>query len=116
MLDEAVRQYPHRVEPLASRAVLRARLGLRKDALADGTAARRMAPNSIEVVYQTACIHSLTSRVHPDDRDEAFRLLKQALSGGFGHNLLETDRDLGPLRTDPRFKEIVRAVRKLNTW
>jgi serine/threonine protein kinase/Flp pilus assembly protein TadD len=115
-LDEAVRQHPHRVEPLASRGVLHARLGLRKEALADGAAARQLAPGSIQILYQTACIHALTSRVHADDRDEAFRLLKQALSGGFGHNLLETDRDLEPLRSDPRFKKIVRSIRDLNTW
>jgi serine/threonine protein kinase/Flp pilus assembly protein TadD len=115
-LDEAVRRHPLRVEPLASRAVLRARLGMRKEAHADGAAARKLAPQSIQVLYQTACIHALTSRTHADDRDEAFRLLKQALSGGFGHSLLESDRDLEPLRADPRFQKLVKAVRDLTTW
>jgi tetratricopeptide (TPR) repeat protein len=116
VLDEAVRQHPHRVEPLASRAVLRARLGQRKDAHADGAAARSLAPDSVAVLYQTACIHSLTSRDHPDDAEEAFRLLVRALRQGFGHDTLEKDRDLEPLRGDPRFKRLVRAVRELRTW
>ncbi len=115
-LDEAIRQHPHRVEPLGSRAVLRARLGQRKDAHADVAAARKLAPNNVAVLYQAACVHALTSRVHPDDAEEAFRLLVHALNRGFGHDRLEKDRDLEPLRADPRFKKLVRAVRELRTW
>jgi serine/threonine protein kinase/Tfp pilus assembly protein PilF len=115
-LDEVVRQYPQRVEPLASRGVLRARLGIRKEALADAETARKLAPDSMAVRYQLACIHAHTSRVVPDDRDEAFRLLAQALSGGFGHALLDTDPDLEPLRADPRFRKLRAAVRALRTF
>jgi serine/threonine protein kinase/Flp pilus assembly protein TadD len=115
-LDEAIRQHPHRPEPLVSRGVLRARIGQHKAAHADGAAARKLVPNSPQILYQVACIHAHTSRARPEDRDEAFRLLTLALKGGFGHQLMETDPDLAPLRKDRRFRELREAVRLLTTW
>jgi tetratricopeptide (TPR) repeat protein len=116
VLDEVIRQHPHRVEPRASRGVLRARLGLRQAAHEDAAAARRLGGDSGQTLFQAACIHSLTSRSHPDDRNEAFRLLCRAVRLGFGHDMLEASPDLSPLRTDPRFEKLLAVVRAVKTW
>jgi serine/threonine protein kinase/Flp pilus assembly protein TadD len=113
LLDEVVRLCPHLTTPRASRGLLRARLGQRDAAHEDAREIQARAAGNSEVVFQAACIHAQTARFHPADRDEAFRLLAQALRAGFGHDRLERDRDLAPLRQDSRFAQVVQAVQML---
>jgi serine/threonine protein kinase/Tfp pilus assembly protein PilF len=94
---------PEQEECLAGQGVLLARLGKRPEALRHARAAlqRSSAPM---IRYQAACIHALTSRQEPGDRLPALVLLRQALRGRFGLELIETDEDLAPLRGSPEFQ------------
>lgn len=105
VLDQVVVRYPDYARGRGGRGVLLARAGRRDDALDDAREALRLDSGG-EITYQVACIYALTSRQVAGDRDEAFRLLKAALELGFGHELLDNDPDLDPLRTDPRFAEL----------
>ena len=60
-----------------------------------------------------AGIYALTSKEHPDDQREAFRLLWAALKTGFGLDLVDNDHDLDPVRTHPEFQRIVRSAKLL---
>ena len=79
------------------------------DALRDALLRDTKAPN----LYQVAGIYALTARSHPEDRREAFALLWSALKTGFGLDLVESDRDLDPVRKDPEFQRLVRSARAL---
>jgi serine/threonine protein kinase/predicted Zn-dependent protease len=111
-LDAALRGQPDAVDALGGRGVLLARLGRRDAALRDAAACLR-ASDLPGVLYQVAGVYAQTSRTHPDDRKEAFRLLSAALRQGFGLDLLETDHDLDPVRGLPEFKRLVDAARAL---
>jgi tetratricopeptide (TPR) repeat protein len=113
-LDRAVASHPDFIPARAGRGVLLARLGRRgaahKDAL--DCLARDNKPLTI---YQLAGIYALTSKTHPDDRKQAFRLLSVALQKGCGFDLLETDKDLDPIRKDAEFQKLVQAARAIRT-
>ena len=64
-------------------------------------------------LYQLAGIYALTSQKNPDDRRQAFRLLSVSLQRGVGFDLLETDRDLDPIRACPEFQTLVEAARAI---
>jgi hypothetical protein len=51
-------------------------------------------------------IYAQTSKGVVEDRMEACRLLRLALSRNYGMDLLEKDEDLAPLRDTPEFAEI----------
>ena len=63
------------------------------------------------MTYQVAGIYALTSREHPADRAEAFRLLRIAFEQGFGLELVDQDPELVPIRSLPEFREIVQAAK-----
>jgi serine/threonine protein kinase/lipoprotein NlpI len=111
-LDKVIVLEPSYVPARAGRGVLLARLGRRDAAHADAREAlqRDMQPFN---VYQVAGIYALTSRGHPDDRQEALRLLASALRQGFGLELLDGDRDLDSVRELPEFRRVVEAARAL---
>jgi serine/threonine protein kinase/Tfp pilus assembly protein PilF len=111
-LDRALEWYPDSVKARAGRAVLRARLGRRAEAHDDVVEcmARDRSPLT---VYQLAGVYALTSRAENDDRKQAFRLLTSALERGCGFDLLESDRDLDPIRDLPEFKKLVEACRAI---
>jgi hypothetical protein len=95
----------------AGRGVELARRGKRDEALRDASEALvrdTRAPN----LYQVACIYALTSKANPDDKLEALRLLRLALRGGFGLDLIDGDSDLDPLRKHPEFGRVVTAARE----
>jgi len=50
---------------------------------------------------------------NPDDRQQAFRLLSASLQKGVGFDLLETDKDLDPIRNSPEFQRLVDAARAI---
>src|SRR5579883_923628 len=109
VLDKLLALYPQDVPARAGRGVLQARLGRREAALADAREALRRDARPFNT-YQVAGIYALTSRQHPDDRREAFRLLRSALDQGFRSDLLDRDRDLDALRDQPEFRQLVAAA------
>jgi tetratricopeptide (TPR) repeat protein len=110
VLDDAVGYHPDYPTFRSGRGVLRARLGRRDAALDDACESLRL-DHLPEVTYQVAGIYALTSRQHPADRTEAFRLLKVAFQQGFGLDLVDQDPDLEPVRSDPEFRQLVEAAR-----
>jgi tetratricopeptide (TPR) repeat protein len=111
-LDKCVALHPDYAPARAGRGVLLARLGKRAAAVADAQEVLRRDTKPI-LLYQVACIYALTALQQPDDRLEAFRLLSLALRRGFGHDLLEIDDDLIPLREYPEYRQLVTAARVL---
>src|SRR5207302_7856877 len=96
-LDKAVDLYPDFVLARAGRGVLLARLGEREAAHQDAEQCLAH-DNKPLTLYQLAGIYALTSQKNADDRRHAFRLLSLALQKGCGFDLLETDKDLDPIR------------------
>jgi tetratricopeptide (TPR) repeat protein len=92
----------------AGRGVLLARLRRREEAHAEirGCLARRP---SAAVLYRAGCVFALTAGAgHPADRAEAIGYLDSALRLGYGHHLLQTDRDLNALRQGPDFQALLK--------
>lgn len=111
-LTELLGLYPEVVDALSGRAMLHSRLGERDKAHADAEEALRLGEHRPATVYQLAGVYAMTSKTHPDDKREAFRLLASALRNGFGYNLLDVDRELDPLRSDAEFSRVVEESRK----
>jgi serine/threonine protein kinase/Flp pilus assembly protein TadD len=113
-LDRAVAAHPDFIPARAGRGVILARLGRREAAHVDAVdcLARDNKPLTF---YQLAGIYALTSKTHPDDRKQAFRLLSVALQKGSGFDLLDTDRDLDPIRKYPEFQQLVQAARAIRS-
>jgi serine/threonine protein kinase/Flp pilus assembly protein TadD len=112
VLDRAIKYHPEQAGLHAARAVYLARLGRRADA-------HRAADEALQVGhdaatrYQVAGVYALTSRTHPEDRKEAFRLLRFALKRNYGFEHLDTDPELAPVRHLAEFKDLVAAARAL---
>jgi serine/threonine protein kinase/tetratricopeptide (TPR) repeat protein len=102
--------YPSFVDARSGRGVLHARLNNRKAALEDAVESLRLSDRP-PTQYQVAGIYAMTSRTRAEDRDEAFRLLSLALRAGFGFDYLAIDRELDPIRNDPKFKQVIKAAR-----
>lgn len=111
VLTETLRHYPRDVGSWAGRGVLHARLGKKAEALRDADQALAL-DYSPKNQYQVAGIYALLSKDDPEARAEAFRLLKSALLGGFGFEYLDIDRDLDPIRNDPRFRQTIESARE----
>src|SRR5262245_14136113 len=111
-LDRLLEMYPDYVPARAGRGVMHARLGNVKEALADAeeTLKRDSTPR---IVYQVAGIYALLDKSRPGSRTEAMRLLTLALRGGFGHDHIETDSDLDPIRNTPEFQRLLDGVRAM---
>jgi TolB-like protein/Flp pilus assembly protein TadD len=63
-------------------------------------------PDDAMLLYNVACTYALL-----DKKDDAISCLERAVDKGFGHKeWLEHDPDLIPLRDDPRFQTIARAM------
>jgi tetratricopeptide (TPR) repeat protein len=109
IFDRLVELYPDYVLARAGRGVVLARLGQRAAALRDAKEA--LARDSQPAfLYQVAGIYARTSRGHPEDRVEAFRLLSAALRSGYGLDLLDKDTDLDPIRAESEFRRLVEAA------
>jgi serine/threonine protein kinase/tetratricopeptide (TPR) repeat protein len=102
--------YPTFVDARSGRGVLHARLNNRKAAVEDAVGSLRLSDRP-PTQYQVAGIYAMTSRAQAEDRDEAFRLLALALRAGFGFDYLARDRELDPIRNDPKFKQVIEAAR-----
>ncbi len=115
VLDRAVELYPDFVHARSGRGVYLARLGQREAALKDAEISLDKDRQPL-TTYQVAGIYALTSRTNRDDRREALRLLSSALLKDFGLlNLLETDKDLDPIRKDAEFAKLVDRARALRS-
>lgn len=112
VLDRAVDFHPESPPIRAARAVLLARLGKREAARREACEALSL-DSSPSIVYQVAGAYALLSRQSQEDSQKAVELLSSALRRGYGHDLLEADRDLNPLRDDPRFRKLLQAARAL---
>jgi serine/threonine protein kinase/lipoprotein NlpI len=126
--EEAIRVYdatllhhPDDAKAVGPRGVYHARLGRREAALADARAALALgdgAPTAQEqafTIYQVAGIYALTSRQQPDDRREALRLLTLALRmDASWQRVLPDDHDFDPIRDQPEFRELLRAMAVLD--
>jgi serine/threonine protein kinase/Tfp pilus assembly protein PilF len=110
VLTDLIELYPTYVDAHSGRGVLHARLNNRPAALKDAAEALRLSDQP-PTQYQVAGIYAMTSRTHAEDRHEAFRLLSLSLRAGFGFNYLNIDRELDPIRDDPKFKQVVDAAR-----
>jgi tetratricopeptide (TPR) repeat protein len=106
VLARLLELYPEQEASLVEQGVLLARLGKRTEALQHARAALQRSSAPI-IRYQAACVHALTSRQEPGDRLPAFVLLRQALQGRFGLDLVEHDEDLAPLRGSPEFQQLL---------
>ena len=63
-------------------------------------------PDDAMLLYNVACTYSLLGRY-----DEAIGCLERAVDKGFGHKeWLDHDPDLNPIRENPRFKVIAKAM------
>jgi eukaryotic-like serine/threonine-protein kinase len=110
VLGTAIRYYPDDANATGARGVYHGRIGRRDAALADARAALAQSDQSF-TVYQVAGIYALTSRQHPEDRREALRLLAIALrKDASWFQVLPSDHDLDPIRDQPEFQELIRAV------
>lgn len=112
VLGRLVELYPDYVPARAGRGVLNARVGNDRAALADAkeALARDTSPPNL---YQLAGVYALLDRQRPENRAEAIKLLTAALRAGFGHDFIETDKDLDPIRETPEFKQVLGGVRAL---
>jgi serine/threonine protein kinase/Tfp pilus assembly protein PilF len=114
VLDRSLELCPDSLQVRAGRGIVLARLGRREAALGD---ARKVLSRDAGAPghYQVACIYALTSRQESADRFLALQHLSFALNAGYGLDLLESDPDLDPLRTDPEFRRLGEAANgKLN--
>jgi eukaryotic-like serine/threonine-protein kinase len=111
-LDTAIKYHPQDPQLWAGRAVYLARLGKRAEAHHDAEEALHLS-NDPAIRYQVAGAYALTSKEHPEDRPEAFRLLASALKRDYGFDLLGDDPELDAVRDLPEFTELVRVARAL---
>jgi serine/threonine protein kinase/Tfp pilus assembly protein PilF len=113
-LDAAVREYPDYVPSRAGRAVIHARLGHEKEAIADAEESLKRDP-SPTTAYQIAGVYALLDTARAGARAEALRLLTAALRKGYGFEYIENDPDLDRIRATPEFKRVLDGVRALRT-
>ncbi len=111
-LDRAVCLYPDFVPIRSSRGVLRAILGRREAAHLDARESL-LRDTSPRILYQVAGIYATTSKVVPEDRIEAYRLLSTALRNGYGFDDLAEDRELDSIRDQPEFRKLLEAAKAL---
>ncbi len=109
-LDQVLRDMPESAEVWANRAVLKARLDQDDGARVDAEVALSWRP-TFDTVYRVANTYALTSRHQPDDRHEALRYLRFALSHGYGLDRVDDDPDFASLRDDPDFLRIVERAK-----
>jgi serine/threonine protein kinase/tetratricopeptide (TPR) repeat protein len=111
-LSALLEVFPETLDALSGRAMLYSRLGERAKAHADAEEAMRLGEWKPQTAYQLAGVYAMTSKTHPDDKREAFRLLASALRNGFGYNLLDKDRELDSIRSEAEFSQVVEESKK----
>lgn len=89
-------------------AELYTRVGRHEDGLTEDLKLAQAFPGEPDVWYNLACSHALLGQV-----DEAFTALHTAVEHGY-HNAewMIKDKDLQPIRNDPRFKQLLALLVK----
>ncbi len=106
-LAEVSQFEPGNEKAIIDRAVLRARLGQREEALNDLREAIKP-PNAPVVLYQAACVHALLSDA--TQQTVALGFLSKAIQAGYGADALANDSDLDSLREHEDFQSLLRTV------
>ena len=88
------------------RAVSLFRLGRPEEGLQWAEKALEIDPEDPGVCYNVACLYSLEGKL-----EEAIQCLEKALERGFKNKeWFENDPDLGPLRADPRYQDLIERI------
>jgi non-specific serine/threonine protein kinase len=83
-------------------------LGRTEEALSWGERALAIDPHDQATLYNVACLYSSALRIQ-----RAVDLLEQAVDAGFAQKQwIEHDNDLDPLRNEPRFKALLKRMKK----
>ncbi len=83
-------------------------LGRTEEALSWGERALAIDPHDQATLYNVACLYSNARRIQ-----RAVDLLEQAVDAGFAQKQwIEHDGDLDPLRNEPRFKALLKRMKK----
>ena len=109
-LDRAVEFHPGFVPLRSGRGVELAVRGRREEAHRDAQESL-WRDTSPAILYQVAGIYATTSKTHPEDRIEAYRLLSSALRAGVGFDLIDEDHELDAIRNQPEFVALVDSAR-----
>ena len=105
--ERRLRQDPDDVRALYLGGSAYVVLGERKRGLERIARCVELYPDDSTTLYNAACAYAQAG-----DRDRALDALERAAAHGRGHRKwIENDADLGSLRDDPRFQEILRRVR-----
>jgi tetratricopeptide (TPR) repeat protein len=109
-LDAMIAANPNDARALASRAVTRARLGQREEAIVDAEAAVKIAAEP-KVLMQAACVYALASREQSDLVRNAMTFLSKALGADPAlASRAMSDPDLESLRKSDAFKSVIDAA------
>ncbi len=115
VMDALLNLYPDDVEARAGRGMYLARRGLAAGARRDARDVLKAEPTAFRQ-FQAAGLYAQLAKHDPTgpDRKEALRLLALALRAGFDDMTgLKQDADLVPIRDDPEFKRLIRAVEQV---
>ncbi len=99
---EELRINPKDASTMTLQAMCLAKLGRAGEASRVAAAANELAPDDIQVVYDTAVVHALAGR-----ETEALAWLRRAIDGGYSATLATDDDDLAALRTLPEFQDVI---------
>ena len=113
--DRLLAHFPDNHRALGHRAILFARMGKADEAIAQARRLLKMAPKP-EHVYRAACALALASEKDAAVKNECLGCLANAVNRGYGYDLLETDKDLNPIRQAPEFKQFVALTRMVRKW
>ncbi len=112
LFAQALDRRPTLGEARRFRAIVLARLNRLAEALAEINTALQAAPQSGPTLYAAACVTSLAAEQAPNPvaarqaADESIRLLKLALTYGYGQHAA-TDDDLKAIRQHPEFEQLL---------
>lgn len=94
---------PSHLEALEMAANHYTELGYYNDGLMLDERLADLRPGDPGILYNLACSLALTGRV-----DDAILTLSRAVQNGYGdHRHMAADRDLAPVRDDPRFRQLI---------
>jgi eukaryotic-like serine/threonine-protein kinase len=113
LATQATVLHPDYAPAKANRAVILARLGRREEAHKEVERALDIS-NESSIIYRAACVYSLSSSTHPEDKPKALNFLKKAIWKGYRDIArINVDKDLKPLRSLQEFREIEQAANTL---